>query len=333
MPNAPHHPPPPRRTSPHPVPPQSCKSPAPRPSKRNLRGERLPGWQCLDRTGPAQPLTQRTLSPPPLLGKKCTYGIKCKFYHPERPHHAQLAVADELRAQTRTWRGAGADDERPRAQAEQGSSRGARATAWPGPRESRAHSLPPARPAADVAGVEGGLSRLTFSDDPGLRGAPAPAPGCGLAPRLRCPDWVAPGASLSLPALPGLPSPQNPSGSLVRPRPGDCPGDTQSDLLSQRRPPTDPWALPRGAARIPGRSAWAEVGWGDGACWGPLGSAPRAAAGEGDERARARTTLCSIFPPHQVDSVMTLFPTLSDVTRLILLIQRFQRFGASVGNP
>ncbi|XP_070805958.1 endoribonuclease ZC3H12A isoform X1 [Pituophis catenifer annectens] len=31
-------------------------------------------------------------------GKKCTYGIKCKFYHPERPHQMQRSVADELRA-------------------------------------------------------------------------------------------------------------------------------------------------------------------------------------------------------------------------------------------
>lgn len=33
-----------------------------------------------------------------LLGKKCTYGIKCKFYHPERANQSQLSVADELRA-------------------------------------------------------------------------------------------------------------------------------------------------------------------------------------------------------------------------------------------
>lgn len=32
------------------------------------------------------------------LGKKCTYGIKCKFYHPERANQSQLSVADELRA-------------------------------------------------------------------------------------------------------------------------------------------------------------------------------------------------------------------------------------------
>uniref|UniRef100_A0A3Q3LAD6 Zinc finger CCCH-type containing 12D n=2 Tax=Mastacembelus armatus TaxID=205130 RepID=A0A3Q3LAD6_9TELE len=31
-------------------------------------------------------------------GKKCTYGVKCKFYHPERAHQSQLSVADELRA-------------------------------------------------------------------------------------------------------------------------------------------------------------------------------------------------------------------------------------------
>ncbi|XP_041661983.1 probable ribonuclease ZC3H12D [Cheilinus undulatus] len=32
-------------------------------------------------------------------GKKCTYGVKCKFYHPERTNQSQLSVADELRAQ------------------------------------------------------------------------------------------------------------------------------------------------------------------------------------------------------------------------------------------
>jgi len=31
-------------------------------------------------------------------GKKCTYGHKCKFYHPERGSQPQRAVADELRA-------------------------------------------------------------------------------------------------------------------------------------------------------------------------------------------------------------------------------------------
>ncbi|XP_075995704.1 endoribonuclease ZC3H12A [Genypterus blacodes] len=30
-------------------------------------------------------------------GKKCTYGIKCKFHHPERANQSHLSVADELR--------------------------------------------------------------------------------------------------------------------------------------------------------------------------------------------------------------------------------------------
>ncbi|XP_034017579.1 probable ribonuclease ZC3H12D [Thalassophryne amazonica] len=34
-------------------------------------------------------------------GKKCTYGVKCKFYHPERTNQSQLSVADELRALSR----------------------------------------------------------------------------------------------------------------------------------------------------------------------------------------------------------------------------------------
>lgn len=33
-----------------------------------------------------------------LAGKKCTYGIKCRFFHPERPSRPQRSVADELRA-------------------------------------------------------------------------------------------------------------------------------------------------------------------------------------------------------------------------------------------
>ncbi|XP_025781682.1 probable ribonuclease ZC3H12D [Puma concolor] len=181
-------------------------------------------------------------------GKKCTYGVKCKFYHPERPHLAQLAVADELRAQTRAWRGAGADAE----------------------------------------------------------------------------HWGAPGASASPGALPGLLSPQ------VGPRGGHGPGAPHSDL-PQRRRPAEPRALQQGTGRFPGRSAWAERSWGDGAFGGPSGSPPPSAPGEVDARARARIALCSIFPPHQVDSVMALFPALSDVTRLILLIQRFQTSGAPVG--
>ncbi|XP_036943032.1 probable ribonuclease ZC3H12D [Acanthopagrus latus] len=36
-------------------------------------------------------------------GKKCTYGVKCKFYHPERANQSQLSVADELRDRARNF--------------------------------------------------------------------------------------------------------------------------------------------------------------------------------------------------------------------------------------
>ncbi|XP_032729044.1 probable ribonuclease ZC3H12D [Lontra canadensis] len=266
-------------------------------------------------------------------GKKCTYGVKCKFYHPERPHLAQLAVADELRAQTRAWRGAEAERLRGAravaAEAEQGGPRGASAAAWLGGPELGARSLPSARRVADVAALEGGFSRLAFSDDPGLLGTPPRD--AGLTPQPRRPDWVARGPSPTPAASPDLPSPGVSSGPPTRPRGGHVPGAAHSELLPQRRWPVDARALPPAAGRFPSRSAWAERGWGYGAFGGPSGSPPPSAPSEADARARARIVLCSIFPPRQVDSVMARFPALSDVTRLILLIQKFQRSGAPVG--
>ncbi|XP_031312382.2 probable ribonuclease ZC3H12D isoform X2 [Camelus dromedarius] len=257
-------------------------------------------------------------------GKKCTYGIKCKFYHPERPHHTQLAVADELRAQTRAWRGAGSEEERPgsappEGQAEQGGSPGVPA-ARPGPWEPGGRGLALARRPADVAALEGRFSRLALGDDPGLLRAPPPGPCCGLASGPRCPDWVAPRPP---------PSPPAPAG----PWSGSRPSARQSDRRPPRQQPADLRALPPRAGRLPGRSAPAESGWGDGTFRGPSGSALQAATGEVEARARARTVLCSIFPPQQVDSVMALFPELSDVARLILLIQKFQRSSVPVGKP
>ncbi|XP_004674195.1 PREDICTED: probable ribonuclease ZC3H12D [Condylura cristata] len=191
-------------------------------------------------------------------GKKCTYGIKCKFFHPERPRQTQLAVADELRAQTR---------------------------AWPAPREAGAPSLAPARGTADVAALEGRLSRLHFSDDPGLLGAPQSGPGGGLVPEPLGLDWGAPAASLSLATQSGPPP------GL---RGGYFPGGAQNDLLSQRRQPPRSWA-PTEAGGFPRRSAaWTDSSWGHSASRGP---STTEAQGEG-----ALARACSaLFPPHQVE--------------------------------
>ncbi|XP_006872138.1 PREDICTED: probable ribonuclease ZC3H12D [Chrysochloris asiatica] len=286
-------------------------------------------------------------------GKKCTYGIKCKFYHPERPHRAQLAVADELRAQTRAWPGAGAWEERRRASgAAAGSSPGALAPTRLEPRASGgAHSLPPERPASNVAALEGCFSRLAVSDDLGLLGTLSPGP--GLAPGLCCPDWVLAGGFVSgtlpcprapscpeapEPALPGCSSPQRPFAPGDHPPQsgpwsGFCPKDLQNDLLPPGPQSEESWVLPQVPDRFPGRSTWAESGWGDCTFGGPSEYSPSAADSVLDARLRARSTLCSIFPHEQVDRVMLLYPEQSDTTQLILLIQRFQRTGAPLGTP
>uniref|UniRef100_G1RZA6 Zinc finger CCCH-type containing 12D n=1 Tax=Nomascus leucogenys TaxID=61853 RepID=G1RZA6_NOMLE len=118
-----------------------------------------------------------------------------------------------------------------------------------------------------------------------------------------------------------------PAASAGRTRPRDLLGA----LLSPRRPPDDPWARPPRSDRFPGRSAWAEPAWGDGATGGLSGYA--AEDDEGDARARARIALYSVFPRHQVDPVMAAFPELSDLARLILLVQRSQSAGAPLGKP
>ncbi|KAM9233740.1 putative ribonuclease ZC3H12D [Dugong dugon] len=328
----------------------------------------MPPDDPLGRRGPTLSnfLSRKPKPPPPSwqhcpYGKKCTYGIKCKFYHPERPHRAQLAVADELRAQTRAWSGASAGEERPRgagAAASRpgqsctaaGGSRGAPAPALPAPRAPGAHSLPQ----ADLAALEGRFSRLAVGDDLGLLGVHFPAPGCNLAPGLRCPAWVSTGGLLSGaspspragppcrgapgPALPSLLSPQSrlalgDHAPPSDPQGGFCPTDLQSDLLPPRKQSKEPWVLPQELDRFPGRSAWAESGWGDCTFGEPSGYASAAADCMLDKRTQVRTVLCCIFPPEQVDRVMALFPAQSDITRLILLIQRFQRAAAPLGTP
>ncbi|KAJ8290190.1 hypothetical protein GJAV_G00009760 [Gymnothorax javanicus] len=65
----------------------------------------MPPDDPLGRHGPSlenflrkKPLVPEHKRQPCPYGKKCTYGIKCKFLHPERLHQSQRSVADELRA-------------------------------------------------------------------------------------------------------------------------------------------------------------------------------------------------------------------------------------------
>lgn len=284
-----------------------------------------PALTALEPGGPVPWGLTRTLSALLTPGKKCTYGVKCKFYHPERPHHAQLAVADELRSKTRAW---------------PGGAPGGRAATRPPPREPGTPSLQPARPPADLAALQGSFSRLTFSDGPGPLGTRPP----GAAPRLRRSDWVPQGGRVPGPspcpqagsaaaapqppclagpgpALPGLLSPQSafaagdlppPPGPLLQPPGGHCARDL----------PGDPWARLPSSDRFPSRSAWTEPAWGHRTCDCAEHS-----------RARARSALCSLLPPEQVDSALAAFPALSDLAGLLLLLQRSSREGAQPGTP
>ncbi|XP_044064405.1 endoribonuclease ZC3H12A [Siniperca chuatsi] len=57
-------------------------------------GRRGPSLDNFLRKKPLPTEQKRQLCP---YDKKCTYGIKCKFYHPERANHSYLSLADELR--------------------------------------------------------------------------------------------------------------------------------------------------------------------------------------------------------------------------------------------
>ncbi|XP_041759591.2 ribonuclease ZC3H12A [Coregonus clupeaformis] len=61
-------------------------------------GRHGPSLDNFLRKKPLLPEHKRQLCP---YGKKCTYGVKCKFYHPERTHQSHCSLADELREKAR----------------------------------------------------------------------------------------------------------------------------------------------------------------------------------------------------------------------------------------
>ncbi|XP_038850122.1 endoribonuclease ZC3H12A-like [Salvelinus namaycush] len=61
-------------------------------------GRHGPSLENFLRKKPLLPEHKRQLCP---YGKKCTYGVKCKFYHPERTHQSHCSLADELREKAR----------------------------------------------------------------------------------------------------------------------------------------------------------------------------------------------------------------------------------------
>ncbi|XP_021030760.1 probable ribonuclease ZC3H12D [Mus caroli] len=268
-------------------------------------------------------------------GKKCTYGVKCRFYHPERPHHGQLSVADELRAKTRAWPGGGSEEPRTT------SSRSRPTAARLLPREPGEHDLPPAPQPAVLAALNRNFARLTFSDT-GANGVVSQSRGPDWMPTGVPTSWASPSlrtGSAATKGSPGLRSLRTPNNPLS---PGDlrspiCPQaqlsdrqrsrDMHSDLLPQRRPLEDPWALLPSSYCYLNHSVWSESAWDEDIFRGPSGSAQPAANGGG-----TRSALCSFFPSDQDDPVMASGPPLSDMA-LLTLLQRSQKTGAPLGDP
>lgn len=296
-------------------------------SQRPGEGYRSRYWKPLLIPG----LIPRPLYPAPLLGKKCTYGVKCRFYHPERPHHAQLPVADELRAKTRAWPGGGAEEQRPL------SVRSSPASARPLYRELSAHSLPPPPQPATLATLSRSLSRLTISE----------TPASGVASRTREPDWMPTSWALTTPRAgsaatprsPGLRCLRTPNNAFSSGDPGtpNCPQvqppdrhlsrDMHSDLPPQRRPLEDPWTLLPSSYLYLGHSAWADSAWGKDTFREPSGSAQPAANGGG-----ARAAFFNVFSADQEDPGMASDSALSDLA-LLTLRQRPQRPDERLGDP
>ncbi|KAF5899425.1 endoribonuclease ZC3H12A-like, partial [Clarias magur] len=68
---------------------------------RDLQNER-PEWKrCIEERLLMYSFANDNWTHFSLLGRKCTYGIKCKFSHPERASQSQRSLADELRDNAR----------------------------------------------------------------------------------------------------------------------------------------------------------------------------------------------------------------------------------------
>lgn len=117
-----------------------------------------------------------------LSGKKCTYGNKCKFYHPERPHQAQLSVADELRAKIRVPLSSGKEEEKR-------NHLLYRTGGEPAPPDACTETLPEASGCAGAC-CHPGWSQGSCSEQPSSAWAGVPGSDLGLDQRLLQPELL-----------------------------------------------------------------------------------------------------------------------------------------------
>ncbi|XP_070705902.1 probable ribonuclease ZC3H12D [Pempheris klunzingeri] len=308
-------------------------------------------------------------------GKKCTYGVKCKFYHPERANQSQLSVADELRAlrdraknfspkaslqDTHCCPAAyqpehGYTSSTPPPLIEDPSHRASPSEHFICPREasslrSQLNMSPHHCPSPDVdeafSSMEGSMSRLYIQNGPYSMEYPPHSYSSGVASySLNHDDHSLSGSFCGNTQSPcpgggAYYAHQNSSGSCERPVCSQCRCGHQQTRMSHHHHPA--WgscpALPphngehpshfpekqlyrqpsnRQSHSLP-RDPWAQGSLSDGRLIG------RDKSPSGEWRKGLRSQLSTLFPQGMVEQVMNAYPHISDMSKLISLIQSYR---------
>ncbi|XP_040016791.2 putative ribonuclease ZC3H12D [Gasterosteus aculeatus] len=272
-------------------------------------------------------------------GKKCTYGVKCKFYHPERANQSHMSVADELRA----LRDRAKNFSPSRPAAYQLLHRYTSSTPPPPLSvEDQTHRASPIEqfvcpsPEADEAfgSMEGFMSRLYIQDD---TYSPSHSYSSGVASYSLSHDEYSLsgsfGGSTQTPCLgrEGYYLPQNGSLPCQRPACSQCRCCLRE--MSARHYPHHPaWGscptLPPHNGERPGR--FSEQFMRE-PSYGQSHSLPRDPWVQGrakspcsEQRKGLRSQLSNLFPESTVEQVMNAYPHISDMGELIVLIQSYR---------
>lgn len=276
-----------------------------------------------------------------LAGKKCTYGVKCKFYHPERSNQPQLSVADELRAKSQP---SSMTEELP--SSANGPTNYQTAALLPllhhdsltralsgldlysSPHETQSptylqRSLPALCKSikSDQAygSLEGSMSRLYLSDS-AIQTSLAYSSGCVTGSssdyflsggsnmqhrRARSPDVPSRSYSPDLHSL-GYTHTRYPNHGYQHRTPHK---NSNATFCNEALPYTQPTSNQLG---VP------EMNWGQGH------AEVMDRENLTDRRRDVRSQLSTIFPQSIVDQVMSLYPHILDATELVMLIQKYR---------
>lgn len=287
-----------------------------------------------------------------VAGRKCTYGIKCRFFHPERPSRPQRSVADELRANALLppARAPGKDKSGQRAspssqpssvptEHEQCSLDGKKLGAQASPAPHREGLTQPFAPAGRILPPSGG-SGSSFGPTDLFSQTPDSLPytsqecldsGIGSLESQMSELWGVRGGGPGEPGPPRGPyAGYSPYGAeLPTPRAfsafGGAVGAGHFSVPADYAPPpaafapreywSEPYQLPPPTPVLQDQQVP-----GPGADRGPWGGTSSLAK----ERASVYTKLCGVFPPHLVEAVMGRFPQLLDPQRLAAEILSYQ---------